>query len=565
MSTAGWLPAPAEELFGAEAVAEESYEVLTVDIPPSAWLTALETARTTLTCTYFDWLSAVDEPGTGFRVSAHVVALNPVRRLLLRTTVPHSAPVLPSAVGVYAGAAWHERETHEMFGVTFEGHPGLEHLLLPENFEGHPLRKDFVLAARVAKAWPGAKEPGESEHGGPKRRQMLPPGVPDPNEWGPLKGQLPAAPARAAGDRPVRRTRPAAEGSAGRPVATEDTAPARPRRTRSASEGSASQVAGERGEPAAEEGAAGAGAGPAAGAPARPRRTRSASQGSVSQAAGGDAAQAPVEGPAAEAPTAHEPTPAPARPRRARSASEGSASQRAPKPPATETGEEPSGTGGAEPPARRTTPRSSDAPWHHARPAFDEAAEPETREVAERGAVEPHGAAGRRTVSESPEQGASPSAGQPSAGPGQRRSPEPAREPEPADPGEAAEARPASEPLSAPGASERRGTSDRPGAPEADPSSEPMGPRDAAEARPAREPSESPEAQPGSERSEGPEPVETAEPQPVEPAQPRPAPEPSRSAGPSRPAGTEPAPGQPPTAPDHHPEVPPTNPPGGPQ
>ncbi|MFE0510484.1 NADH-quinone oxidoreductase subunit C [Streptomyces sp. NPDC058964] len=202
MTRVGWLPAPAEELFGTEATAEESYEVLTVDVPPASWISALETARTTLSCTYFDWLSAVDEPGTGFRVSAHVVALFPVRRLLLRTTVPHGSPVLASAVGVYAGAAWHERETHEMFGVRFENHPGLDHLLLPETFEGHPLRKDFVLAARVAKAWPGAKEPGESDHGGPKRRQMLPPGVPDPNEWGPLKGQLPPAPARPAFDEP---------------------------------------------------------------------------------------------------------------------------------------------------------------------------------------------------------------------------------------------------------------------------------------------------------------------------------------------------------------------------
>uniref|UniRef100_UPI001C105D55 NADH-quinone oxidoreductase subunit C n=1 Tax=Streptomyces brasiliscabiei TaxID=2736302 RepID=UPI001C105D55 len=193
--TTGWLPAPAEELFGPESTADESYGVLTVDVPPASWTEALRTARSTLGCTYFDWLSAVDEPGTGFRVAAHVVALSPVRRLLLRTTVPHDTPVLPTAVDIYAGAAWHERETHEMFGVRFEGHPALDHLLLPENFEGHPLRKDFVLAARVAKAWPGAKEPGESEHGGPRRRQMLPPGVPDPNDWGPLKGQLPPAPA----------------------------------------------------------------------------------------------------------------------------------------------------------------------------------------------------------------------------------------------------------------------------------------------------------------------------------------------------------------------------------
>ncbi|MGW2471834.1 NADH-quinone oxidoreductase subunit C [Streptomyces sp. NPDC001665] len=234
MSTASFdrLPGAVTDIFGEDATAEQAYDLLTVDVPPASWLPALETARDALGCTYFDWLSAVDEPGTGFRVCAHVVALpgSGVRRLLLRTTVPHEAPSLPTAIGVYAGAAWHERETHEMFGVAFEDHPNLVPLLLPENFEGHPLRKDFVLAARVAKAWPGAKEPGESDHGGPKRRTMLPPGVPDPNEWGPLKGQLPPAPAR-----PARRARTAGDATPTTP------AEPRPRRTRSASQGSASQ------------------------------------------------------------------------------------------------------------------------------------------------------------------------------------------------------------------------------------------------------------------------------------------------------------------------------------
>ncbi|MEV7029438.1 NADH-quinone oxidoreductase subunit C [Streptomyces sp. NPDC093272] len=397
-ASAGWLPAPVAELFGPDATAEESYEVLTVDVPPSSWLTALDTARTALGCTFFDWMSAVDEPGTGFRVSAHLVALAPVRRLLLRTTVPHSAAELPSAVGVYAGARWHERETHEMFGVRFSGHPGLDHLLLPETFEGHPLRKDFVLAARVAKAWPGAKEPGESDHAGPRRRQMLPPGVPDPNDWGPLKGQLPPAPARparaaagrpagdrparAAGDRPVRRSRTAAEGSAGQttdetpsatptptpeptPTGTEPTAT--PRRGRSASEGSASQraVPGEQAPPAV-----------------TPRRGRSASEGSASQravsAAGESAAGESAAGESAakdrtaaggsavggEAAEVVEPTAAaPRGPRRARTASGGSASQRAQD---TAPASDPAT------PARPATPRSPDAPWHHARPAFDE-------------------------------------------------------------------------------------------------------------------------------------------------------------------------------------------------
>ncbi|MGW3442891.1 NADH-quinone oxidoreductase subunit C [Streptomyces sp. NPDC001076] len=368
---AGWLPAPVEELFGTDATADESYDVLTVDVPPSSWLAALEIARTALSCTYFDWLSAVDEPGTGFRVCAHVVALAPVRRLLLRTTVPHTAPELPSAVGVYAGARWHERETHEMFGVRFTGHPGLDHLLLPETFEGHPLRKDFVLAARVAKAWPGAKEPGESDHGGPKRRQMLPPGVPDPNEWGPLKGQLPPAPARpartaagraagerpprAAGDRPVRRSRTAAEGSTSQ--ATE------------AAEAAETTGATGAAEPTTTSGAARP--------TAAPRRARSAGEGSASQrtasgaedASAQDIAQDIAEETAAEGADVQGPTPAagpsaaPRGPRRTRTASGGSASQRAqetesPAVPAT--------------PARPATPRSSDAPWHHARPAFDE-------------------------------------------------------------------------------------------------------------------------------------------------------------------------------------------------
>ncbi|MFI1957820.1 NADH-quinone oxidoreductase subunit C [Streptomyces althioticus] len=398
MTAVGWLPADVEDLFGAQATAEEAYGVLTVDVPSDAWIPALEAARDRLGCTFFDWLSAVDEPGTGFRVTLHVAALAPVRRLLLRTTVPHDAPALPSAVDVYAGAAWHERETHEMFGVEFTGHPGLDHLLLPDNFEGHPLRKDFVLAARVAKAWPGAKEPGESEHGGPKRRQMLPPGVPDPNEWGPLKGQLPPAPARPArrtatasartpGERPPRRTRSVSEGSAsqtaGTPAGTgpeatepaESPAPVRPRRSRSASEGSASQ----RGAGDSEAGAAGSGA---------PRRSRSASEGSASQRPDTPVrrSRSASEGSASQ----RESAPGAGGPRRARSASEGSASQRAAQ-------DQPSAADdAAAPPAEEprdrkpsAAPRSPDAPWHHARPAFQEPDDPEREQQTSEPEAEP--------------------------------------------------------------------------------------------------------------------------------------------------------------------------------
>ncbi len=64
-------------------------------------------------------------------------------------------PRIDSLVPLFRGADWHERETWEMYGVEFDGHPGLRHLYLPGEFEGYPLRKDFPLLARIVKPWPG--------------------------------------------------------------------------------------------------------------------------------------------------------------------------------------------------------------------------------------------------------------------------------------------------------------------------------------------------------------------------------------------------------------------------
>jgi NADH-quinone oxidoreductase subunit C len=177
-------------LLGADCVAGVSgggdWARDTVDVPPQRWVAALTAARDELGCDFFDWLSAVDEQPDGFRVVAHVWSVTGRYGLLVRTLLGPDVSAVDSAVGVYPGAAWHERETYEMFGIGFAGHEDLRPLLLPDGFEGHPLRKDFVLASRVAKAWPGEKEPGEG-HGGPaagKRAPMRPPGVPAPGEWG---------------------------------------------------------------------------------------------------------------------------------------------------------------------------------------------------------------------------------------------------------------------------------------------------------------------------------------------------------------------------------------------
>ncbi|GAA2097265.1 hypothetical protein GCM10009841_09480 [Microlunatus panaciterrae] len=161
---------------------------------------------------YFDWLGCVDEIGRADELAIVLRLLNLTAggAVLVTTRVPRSAPVLASLRTVFAGATWHEREAAELFGVEFAGGDRRRLLLSPE-YEGTPLRKDEVLAARSTLGWPGAKEPGESV-AAPSRRRMVPPGVPDPAVWGdrdPASG--PADPtevaASAVGGRVRRRTR----------------------------------------------------------------------------------------------------------------------------------------------------------------------------------------------------------------------------------------------------------------------------------------------------------------------------------------------------------------------
>jgi NADH-quinone oxidoreductase subunit C len=183
------------DALGPDVEVTEQFGRILATVPAARWVEALTAARDGLGADFLDWLTGVDELADGYLVAAFVVStadrgpgrLGKARGVILRTRIAKDAEQgarLASATGVYRGAAWHERESFEMFGIEFTGHEGLKPLLLPDGFEGHPLRKDFVLAARVAKAWPGAKEPGESEHhaASPGRRRMLPPGVPG-DEW----------------------------------------------------------------------------------------------------------------------------------------------------------------------------------------------------------------------------------------------------------------------------------------------------------------------------------------------------------------------------------------------
>lgn len=169
------MSALVEALTGAGGTAVESFGLVTVDVPREGWVPALAAAAAA-GAAYLDFLTAYDELDAGFAVVAHVSTLDARDHVLVRTRVPRDDAALATATPVYAGAAWHERETHEMFGIAFAGNDDLAPLLLPPGFVGAPLRKDFVLASRVSVPWPGDKDPADST--GKARRRTLPPGVP---------------------------------------------------------------------------------------------------------------------------------------------------------------------------------------------------------------------------------------------------------------------------------------------------------------------------------------------------------------------------------------------------
>ena len=99
----------------------------------------------------FDFLSdlcgvdrgAEEEPR--FEVNYHLFSTTKYHRLRLKVLLNEEDPHVPTVTGVWRTANWHERETYDLFGVIFDGHPDLRRILLPEDWQGHALRKDFPL------------------------------------------------------------------------------------------------------------------------------------------------------------------------------------------------------------------------------------------------------------------------------------------------------------------------------------------------------------------------------------------------------------------------------------
>jgi NADH-quinone oxidoreductase subunit C len=124
-----------------------------------------------LSCRFFTFMTGIDrseftdEPG-GLEVLIHLYSVEHIFHVNVHVPVDSEEPICPSITGLFLGARWQERECHEMFGIEFEGNSNLSNLMLPEDFEGNPLRRSFKLPSRFVKGWPGAKDPEEASAGG---------------------------------------------------------------------------------------------------------------------------------------------------------------------------------------------------------------------------------------------------------------------------------------------------------------------------------------------------------------------------------------------------------------
>ena len=164
LSGLDWLPAP--DLSG-----EKAFE-------PAEGVAPVENEADDDTDAPVDEAEDVEMPGgpteqqsgvaggdTRFQVFSRVYSVGKHVGLTLKADLDDEHPQVDSVADVYPGADWHERETWEMYGIDFTGHPSLRHIYLPGEFEGFPLRKDFPLLAREVKPWPGIVDveplPGE--------------------------------------------------------------------------------------------------------------------------------------------------------------------------------------------------------------------------------------------------------------------------------------------------------------------------------------------------------------------------------------------------------------------
>jgi len=140
---------------------------LTFYVPKEQLLAVVRAARDEArlrfeTCVSVTGAHYPDEPGAELHVMYELLSMTHNRRIRLEVTTSEADPVIDSVTGVYPHTDWHERETWDMFGIQFAGHPHLTRILMPDDWQGHPQRKDYPLGG-IPIEFKGAQVPPPDE------------------------------------------------------------------------------------------------------------------------------------------------------------------------------------------------------------------------------------------------------------------------------------------------------------------------------------------------------------------------------------------------------------------
>lgn len=118
---------------------------LVVDLSAGRWVEFASFAKETLDCRYFAYSTAVDWKEEGLEIICRVDNLEENFSVTMKAKLGPGESRCPSLAPLYKGAEWMERECYDLFGISFDGHPDLRRILLPQDWEGHPLLKSYAV------------------------------------------------------------------------------------------------------------------------------------------------------------------------------------------------------------------------------------------------------------------------------------------------------------------------------------------------------------------------------------------------------------------------------------
>ena len=124
---------------------EITFHVRRHDLPFVAQMLRDDEALRFELCSGVSGVHYPDDSGRELHAVYHLLSMTHNRRIRLEVTAPDADPHIPSLVSIYPTIDWHERETYDMFGLQFDGHPALTRILMPDDWPGHPQRKDYPL------------------------------------------------------------------------------------------------------------------------------------------------------------------------------------------------------------------------------------------------------------------------------------------------------------------------------------------------------------------------------------------------------------------------------------